>query len=109
MFDGRARKLRHAAARAWKLYLGLQHLLSVGGATGYALRIIYSHLVNYFMLMRPALAVLDLGYRFIAEHRERFARFDSDLMDELRNARVRLGPRESDRGGPLGGSARGFR
>eukprot|EP00959_Pyramimonas_sp_CCMP1952_P069613 1453022-Pyramimonas_sp.AAC.1 len=70
--DGQARKLRHTDKRAWKLYLGLQHLIGVGGATGYALRIIYGHLVNFFMLMRPALAVLDLGYHFTAEHRERW-------------------------------------
>ncbi|CAK0882533.1 unnamed protein product, partial [Prorocentrum cordatum] len=87
VFDGQARKLRHTDARAWKLYLRLQHLLGVGGATGCALRIIYGHLVHFFMLLRRALAVLDLGFHFIAEHRERFAKFDSDLMEELRVAK----------------------
>ncbi|CAK0810785.1 unnamed protein product, partial [Prorocentrum cordatum] len=87
VFDGQARKLRHADKRAWKLYLGLQRLIGVGGATGYALRIRYGHLVNFFVLMRPALAVLDLGHHFIAEHRERFAKFQPDLLDEIRDAK----------------------
>ena len=61
VFDGPGWRLRRADARAWELYLGLRHLLGAGGAAGFALRIVYGHLVHLFMLMRPALAALDLS------------------------------------------------
>ncbi|CAK0843119.1 unnamed protein product, partial [Prorocentrum cordatum] len=84
VLDTAARRLRHAGARAWRLYLGVEHLLRVRRASGRALRVVHGHLVNHFMITRPALAALDEGYRFIAQHLDERAPLGRLLLDELR-------------------------
>ncbi|CAK0819575.1 unnamed protein product [Prorocentrum cordatum] len=84
VLDTAARRLRHAGARAWRLYLGVEHLLRVRRASGRALRVVRGHLVNHFMITRPALAALDEGYRFIAQHLDERAPLGRLLLDELR-------------------------
>ncbi|CAK0888003.1 unnamed protein product, partial [Prorocentrum cordatum] len=84
VLDTAARRLRRAGARAWRLYLGVEHLLRVRRASGRALRVVYGHLVNHFMIMRPALAALDEGYRFIAQRLDERAPLGRLLLDELR-------------------------
>ncbi|CAK0800544.1 unnamed protein product [Prorocentrum cordatum] len=72
------------SARAWRLYLGLKHLLRVRRASGRALRVVYGHLVNHFVIARPALSALDEGRRFIAQRLDERAPLGRRLLDELR-------------------------
>lgn len=78
---------RHRPARAWRLYLALEHLIAVGGTTGLALRIVVGHLVRYYMIARCALAVLDLMYVFVFEHGPSFGWFSPALLREISEAK----------------------
>jgi hypothetical protein len=77
------RVLRHRPARVWRLYIALEYLLSVGGTTGVALRIIVGHLVNCLMLQRCSLAALDHVYTFVRLHLHEFSWFSEALISEL--------------------------
>ncbi|CAK0861936.1 unnamed protein product [Prorocentrum cordatum] len=84
VLDTTARRLRHTEARAWRFYFSLEHLLRVRRASGRALRVVYGHLVNHFMILRPALSALDEGYRFVAQHLDERAPLGRHLLGELR-------------------------
>ena len=54
------------------------------------MRILLGHIVNLFMLLRPALALLDLTYGFTTAHGDRFGWFTDALVAELQMIRSLL-------------------
>ena len=87
VMNGRRRSVRHTAARAWRLYLGIGGLLSRGRCTGRVLRVIIGHLVNFFMLLRPALSLLDVCYVFIETYLDEERILFPTVNTELRHCR----------------------
>ena len=83
VLDFSARRLEHNKPRVWRVDLALSHVLKVGGTTGFAMRILLGHIVNLFMLLRPALALLDLSYDFVTTHAAAFGWFSEGLTSEL--------------------------
>ncbi|CAK0882091.1 unnamed protein product, partial [Prorocentrum cordatum] len=100
VLDTAARRLRHAEARAWRLCLGVEHLLRVRRASGRALRVVRGHLVNHFVIARPALAASDEGRRFIAQHLDVRAPLGRLLLGELRVLKGLLRLADVDRAAP---------
>ncbi|CAK0838390.1 unnamed protein product [Prorocentrum cordatum] len=74
---------RQRRSRFWRLWHALRQLELRGGCTGEVMRIILGHLVNFFMLSRPALSVLSQLYVFSTENLGRYRRFDGHVRGEL--------------------------
>eukprot|EP00969_Alexandrium_andersonii_P123721 5467288-Alexandrium_andersonii.AAC.1 len=63
--DGRSGRLRHTPRRAWRLHMALHEALRRRFLARWQLRRAVGHLVHYFSVTRPALAVLGACYRFL--------------------------------------------
>ncbi|CAK0811644.1 unnamed protein product [Prorocentrum cordatum] len=74
---------RQRRSRFWRLWHALRQLELRGGCAGEVMRIILGHLVNFFMLSRPALSVLSRLYVFSTENLGRYRRFDGHVRGEL--------------------------
>ncbi|CAK0829145.1 unnamed protein product, partial [Prorocentrum cordatum] len=74
---------RQRRSRFWRLWHALRQLELRGGCTGEVMRIILGHLVNFFMLSRPALSVLSRLCVFSTENLGRYRRFDGHVRGEL--------------------------
>ncbi|CAK0895895.1 unnamed protein product [Prorocentrum cordatum] len=65
-YDGRRRRLRHSDHRAWRLYLACQELERPGvPRAAWQIRVFLGHCVQHCLLLRPALSIFRLLYRFV--------------------------------------------
>ena len=62
--------LRPARARAWRLYLSIQAVLSLDRVHGKVLRVVLGHVVNIFQLLPLALSTLAACYAYVEQHLE---------------------------------------
>ena len=92
-------RIRHKPRRAWRLYLACDYLLATGGSTGLAVRFV-GYVVNHFLLLRPALAVIDHLYLFVHHHLFEFANFDRATIAEIREIQGLIFLAEADIGRP---------
>lgn len=83
--------VRNTAKRTWRLYQSLRRVVFQRYISGYALRVVVGHLCHFFMVRRPALAVLSTVWRFIEEARDEVRWLDDEVVKELDVARGLLG------------------
>ena len=84
LFDFATFYVMPSPARAWRLYSATRELAEMGGSTPAAVQIYLGHLVHHFMLLRPALAAVDLLYGIAHRSGRAFTCFSPDTIAELR-------------------------
>eukprot|EP00971_Amphidinium_carterae_P052220 1027986-Amphidinium_carterae.2 len=84
ILDGESAQFRPKPSRVWRLFLALEHVLSLRKMTEKAMQVLVGHLVNHFQLLRPALSVLDSCYRFIGAGTRNSKALDHRVRWELR-------------------------
>lgn len=90
LLDGRRRTIRNTSQRTWRLYAGVGALIAQGGCTGDTMRVIAGYLVHFLMIRRCVLSAVKEIWRFIEANGERGARFNDELISELKVARALL-------------------
>eukprot|EP00438_Fugacium_kawagutii_P019574 Skav228158 [mRNA] locus=scaffold439:19428:23715:+ [translate_table: standard] len=65
VFDLKRRRIRHRAARSWRLYLATRALLRRGRIPGELLRVWIGHVVHHFQLTRCNMSAIHACYRFV--------------------------------------------
>lgn len=83
-FDFVHGEARPLSERCWKMYFGISAALDRGGLTPASMQI---HLVYHFMMLRPALSVLNALYHYASSRSYAFKRFSVAEASELRQAR----------------------
>ncbi|CAK0901720.1 unnamed protein product [Prorocentrum cordatum] len=71
-------------SRFWRLYGGVGQLLARGGCAGDVMRVVLGHLVNFFLLSRCCLSILQECYQFVQQNIGRYRRFSATVVSELR-------------------------
>lgn len=79
--------IRNTARRTWRLYRALRRIVFQRFISGFALRVVVGHLCHFFMVRRPALAVLSRVWKFVEEARDDVRWLDDEVVRELDVAR----------------------
>lgn len=79
--------IRNTARSTWRLYRALRRIVFQRFISGFALRVVVGHLCHFFMVRRPALAVLSREWKFIEEARDDVRWLDDEVVRELDVAR----------------------
>ena len=105
IFDFARRRCHAKPDRAWRLYVAMAKVLTMGGCTPAALGVIVGHLTYHFMLLRPALAAMDHVYRYMDSNVHAFLRFPTDLVQEFRTLKGLIFLAVKSLGSPWSGMA----
>ena len=88
--DGVQGLVRPKPKRLWRLYSGLTFLLKWRKAAGWQVRAVLGHLVSFFQLLRPGLAIFRVLYDFVQQDLGEIRELPPAALHELKLARSLL-------------------